>query len=177
MDESGPDVVRRKGRREALWIVLGVVAGLVVLMLLAVALAGFFGFTASSSVSVGASTRESSTMTNLMTVRSQLALYKAQHDEHLPDLFEMQMTRYTDVDGNTSHTRSRRYKFGPYLMRVPENPYTGVPWVTTVADAGTGYTAAADMTFGWWYNSATGEFRCHVPDSLTTAGGTQVNGM
>jgi len=176
MDQSQPGVARRKGRREALWIILGVSAGLVVLVLLAVAAAGFF-WVAPQFISVSGDTRESSTMTNLKTVRSQLLLYKAQHDEHLPDRFEEQMTRFTDAGGSTSATQDDRYRFGPYMLRVPVNPYTGRSTVTTVRDAAVPYSPAADMDQGWWYNSATGEFRCHVPDSVTTGSGMQVNGL
>jgi len=175
MGEQQPDA-NRSGRREALWIILGVLAALVVLGGIVAAAIGWF-VVAPQFVSISADTRESSTMTNLKTVRSQLALYKAQHDEHLPDRFEEQMTRCTDAEGNTSPTQSGRYKFGPYMLRVPVNPYTGESSVTTEDDPAVSYTPAADMNQGWWYHSATGEFRCHVPDSLTTAGGTQVNGM
>jgi general secretion pathway protein G len=122
-------------------------------------------------------TRSSSAMTNLKTIRSQLQLYKAQHTESWPTDFGNQMTLFTDAGGVTNASQTAVYRFGPYLLRVPANPYTGISTVTTVADAATGYTAAADMTFGWWFNSATGEFRCHVPDSVTTPDETQVNGM
>jgi len=122
-------------------------------------------------------TRGSSAMTNLKTIRSQLQLYRAQHGEAYPTDFDNQMTLFTDAGGTTNASQTTTYRFGPYLLRVPSNPYTGVSTVTAVADAGTAYTAAADMTFGWWYNSATGEFRCHVPDSVVTPDGTQVNSM
>jgi len=121
-------------------------------------------------------TRSSSTMTNLKTVRSQLTLFKAQHAETWPASFDL-MTTYTDVDCNTNATQTDVFRFGPYLLRVPANPYTGVDTVTIVNDPATAYSAAADMSQGWWYNSATGEFRCHVPDSVVTPDGTQVNQM
>ena len=122
-------------------------------------------------------TRGSSAMTNLKTIRSQLQLYKAQHAEAYPTDFGNMMTLFTDVSSNTNTSQTTTFRYGPYLLRVPANPYTGVSTVTTVADPAVAYTAAADMNQGWWYNSGTGEFRCHVPDAQTTPDGTQVNGM
>ena len=119
----------------------------------------------------------SSLKMDLQTVRSQLQLYKAQHGEAYPTDFGNQMTLFTDVSGTTTASQTPTFRFGPYMLRVPSNPYTGVATVTTVADGGTAYAAAADMTFGWWYNSVTGEFRCHVPDSVVTPDGTQINGV
>jgi general secretion pathway protein G len=120
-------------------------------------------------------TRESSSMTDLKSLRCQLELYKAQHIEKYPDDFANQMTMYTDVDGNTNATYSTTFRFGPYMLRVPPNPWTGVNTVTTVTGAATAYTPAADMNQGWWYNDTTGEIRCHVPDSVVTSDGTKVN--
>lgn len=122
-------------------------------------------------------TRSSSVMTNLKTVRSQLQLYKAQHNETWPVDAELgQMITFTDAGGNTNASQTATFRFGPYLLRVPANPYTGVSTVTTVADPATAYTPGT-MTDGWWYNSATGEFRCHVPDTVLTPDDTQVNAM
>jgi len=120
-------------------------------------------------------TRDSSVMTDLKTLRSQIQLYKAQHGDTYPTDFLNMMTKYTDINGVTSDTYSSTYRFGPYMLAVPANPYTGVRTVTTVTGAATAYTAAADLTFGWWYNSTTGEVRCHVPDAKVTTDGRQVN--
>lgn len=122
-------------------------------------------------------TRASSTMTNLKTFRSQLQLYKAQHDEKWPTDLAAQMTSFTSAQGTTSAAQTPQCRFGPYLLRIPANPYTGASNVTTVNAPGISYRPAADMNHGWWYNSATGEFRCHVPDSVVTPDGKQVNRM
>ena len=122
-------------------------------------------------------TRAASVLTNLKTLRSQLMLYKAQHNETWPTAFDTMMTNFTDADGDDNATQTAVFRFGPYLLRTPANPYTGVATVTTEADGTEAYAAAADLTSGWWYNSATGEFRCHVPDATVTPGGDQVNAM
>lgn len=120
-------------------------------------------------------TRESSVMANLKSFRSQLQLYRAQHQDLWPDDIENQLTMFTDVDGNTNATYTSTFRFGPYMVRIPPNPWTGVSTVTTVTGVDTEYTAAVDMNQGWWYNSDTGEFRAHVPDSVATEEGTQIN--
>lgn len=122
-------------------------------------------------------TRGSSVASNLRTIRAQIQLYKAQHAEVYPDDFANQMTMFTDVSGNTNATQTAVFRFGPYMLRVPPNPYTGVATITQIDDGAVGYAAAADLTSGWWYNSVTGEFRCHVPDATVTTDGTQVNQM
>jgi general secretion pathway protein G len=122
-------------------------------------------------------TRDSSVLTDLKTLRSQVQLYKAQHSDTYPATWPDQMTMYSDTNGNTNATYTSTYRFGPYMLAVPPNPYTGVSTVTTVTGAATAYSAAGDLNQGWWYNSTTGEIRCHVPNSKTTTDGRQVNGL
>ena len=122
-------------------------------------------------------TRDASVMTDLKTLRSQVQLYKAQHSETYPTDFANQMTLYTDVAGNTNASYTTTFRFGPYMLKVPSNPYTAVTTVTTVTGVATAYTQAADLNQGWWYNSTTGEMRCHVPDAKVTTDGRQVNSL
>jgi general secretion pathway protein G len=69
--------------------------------------------------------RRNSLTSQLQTIRSQLELYKLQHNDELPafagatpPLQWEQMTLQTDVAGNTTGTPD----FGPYLQQVPTNP-------------------------------------------------------
>lgn len=86
--------------------------------------------------------------TNLQTIRAQIELYKAQHNGSYPTLanFTAQMTAGTNADGTPGTA------FGPYLLSIPNNPFTNVNTITTNA-------AAAGQ--GWYYNQATGEFRAN----------------
>ena len=86
--------------------------------------------------------------TNLQTIRAQIELYKLQHNSTYPTLasFTAQMTAGTLVDGTAGAD------FGPYLLTVPNNPYSNVNTLTTTA-AGAGK--------GWYYVEATGEFRAN----------------
>ncbi len=59
--------------------------------------------------------------TNLATVRAQLQLYKLEHNDKYPTddtTFENQITKGTDAAGASGTD------FGPYLLMMPENPFT-----------------------------------------------------
>jgi general secretion pathway protein G len=126
--------------------------------------------------------RVSNLMTNLQTIRSQLLLYKTQHNEVYPaaaagddgDTFADQLTMYTDVDGNTNATPDTDYPYGPYLQSVPTNPLSGDNAVAIVQDGDTAFAAPANDG-GWWFNTVTGEFRANLKDAHTTADGTKLN--
>ena len=95
----------------------------------------------------------SSLQANLATVRTQLTLYKLQHDDTWPALatFSNQMTLASKVDGTTAALGTANYPYGAYILKVPNNPYT----VTSTVSAG-----AADSS-AWYYNETTGEFRAN----------------
>jgi general secretion pathway protein G len=86
--------------------------------------------------------------TNLQTIRAQLELYKLQHNSTYPTLanFTAQMTVGTKADGTAGTD------FGPYMLTIPNNPYSNVNTVTDEA-AGSGK--------GWYYDEDTGEFRAN----------------
>jgi general secretion pathway protein G len=81
--------------------------------------------------------RESSLISNLQTIRSQIELYKIQHLEVLPTVanFDTVMTTVTDINGAawvdlpTSGTA-----YGPYMRKVPDNPFSNGNTVDGVAD-------------------------------------------
>ena len=91
--------------------------------------------------------RLSTLRTNLATVRAQLQLYKLEHQDNFPTdntTFEAQLTAKTDAAGAAGTD------YGPYLMMVPENPFTGTRDIKAakVVDAGGANKAA-------WYYLAT----------------------
>ncbi len=102
--------------------------------------------------------RLSSLTTNLATIRGQLELYKLQHGGNYPAIltFTAQMTAGTDAAGAVGTD------FGPYLQRVPNNPFTVGGTGNDVTSTATGAAKA------WFYDAATGEFRAN--DGGTTAG-------
>jgi general secretion pathway protein G len=106
---------------------------------------------------------------NLQSIRSQIELYKVQHNDVPPgntvaggvisaalDSFDEQMVYTTDIDGGingTSKARTGDFKYGPYLERVPANPFNGLTTIVAITDPCDAGSGAA----GWAYDPATGE--------------------
>jgi len=124
--------------------------------------------------------KESNLKTNLQTVRSQLLLYKMQHDgEAYPDSdFVNQMTTYTNPAGAAQATADATHTLGPYLQSIPINPVSLINTVRIVSGATTTFSAPSTEG-GWWFNSTTGEFRADLTTSAlhTTADGTAYNAL
>jgi len=126
--------------------------------------------------------RVSNLMTNLQTIRSQLLLYKTQHLENYPadgageghTEFEDEMCNYSDEDGATQTTPDSDHPYGPYLTSVPVNPLSNDNAVRIVQDGATAF-AAPQADGGWYFNTATGEFRADLEDLHTTTDGTKLN--
>lgn len=97
--------------------------------------------------SPGNNARLNALVSSLQTVRSQLELYKVQHNDEYPSLFRFtqQMTGQTDQAGGKGSD------FGPYLHDIPTNPFTEGNKV------GCGDYGTSD----WFYNEKTGEFRAN----------------
>ena len=112
--------------------------------------------------------RVSSLRGDLQTMRSQIQLYKIQHNDYLPGAgtatFTQALIGYTDVAGAVwvSGT-STGTMFGPYLQAIPTNPFT----TTSTITEGTG--SAGNDTTAWYFNTSTGAFNA---DDTGTEGGT-----
>jgi general secretion pathway protein G len=110
--------------------------------------------------------KTSSLCSDLQTVRSQLELYKIQHNDAIPapeagGASWNRMTMYTDIDGNTNATKTAVFKYGPYLQKVPTNPFNDDD--TIDVDGAT----AGDDAGGWNFDTGTGEF--YADDSAAHA--------
>jgi general secretion pathway protein G len=106
--------------------------------------------------------KTSSLCSDLQTVRSQIELYKIQHNDVLPQpesggLTWNLMTMYTDINGGTAATKDTTHIYGPYLQKVPTNQFNNL---NSISIAGT-TPAAADNTTGWFFNSTTGVFKAN----------------
>jgi len=90
--------------------------------------------------------KESALKSDLQTMRSQIELYKIQHNDVPPSFanFEALMTGTSDALGNVAGT-----DFGPYLQQIPTNSFNGLD---TLDNTGT----AGDGVAGWEYNETTG---------------------
>ena len=102
---------------------------------------------------------------NLHTIRSQIEMYKVHHLSKVPTLatFVNQMTKPTDVNGNTTGTN---LIYGPYFQgQVPANPFNGSNTLVAVATAGTAPTGPVGTAAGWQYDESNGNF---YPNTDTT---------
>lgn len=100
--------------------------------------------------------RLSSLKSDLQTIRSQIELYKVQHNDTLPAVgtFNDQMTKETNISGTVVAGGA----YGPYMQVVPANPFNDANGVAATAATG----------IGWTYLEATGEIR--AADGLSTDG-------
>jgi hypothetical protein len=74
---------------------------------------------------------------------------------------ELQFTATTTVDGAVSASTipAGAYVNGPYIKKIPPNPYNKLSTIIYVA-SGTAFAAAADGTSsGWLYKKETAEFK------------------
>ena len=97
--------------------------------------------------------RESRLQSDLQMLRSQIELYKVQHNDVPPALatFVTQLTQYTSQVGAVSATKDATHKYGPYLTQMPTNPFNDKKDLAA-GDAG-------DNSHGWHYTEASGAIK------------------
>jgi len=105
--------------------------------------------------------KSSSLMSDLQTMRSQIQLYKIQHNDKWPGIadgthtagagFAASLTAETTIAGELGAG------YGPYVQQIPTNGFNGFD---TILEAGA-TPGAADNTTGWFYNNVTGDFRAN----------------
>ena len=110
-------------------VILGILAAIVIPQ-----------FTAASETA-----QTSSAVSTLQAVRSQLELYRVNHNGNYPSKLWDQLTKTTDRTGDVT-----KDGFGPYLPKPPVNPFTG------------GTAVGKD----WVYDSTTGTVKMHLPASI-----------
>jgi len=112
--------------------------------------------------------KQSSVKFNMHTLRSQIELYKAQHEGNFPALSNNTLptlTSRTDSKGNIG-TDAASYPYGPYIDQIPANPNNNL--ATVKASSGT--PTAADNTVGWLYDASSGGIWPADTDSWTKGG-------
>jgi general secretion pathway protein G len=99
--------------------------------------------------------RKNSLTSQLQTIRSQVELYKLQHQDKLPDIITTGWTLLTNKT-NAAGTVTSVGSFGPYLQQVPVNSLNqGTQVVQGTGAAISGNNAST----GWVYDYAsTGKF-------------------
>lgn len=124
----------------------------------------------------GNSARASSLATNLNMLRRFVLVYTSHHQEVAPgytagagsaldaDIFTNQALLSSNVQGETAARGTTGFPYGPYLSKIPANPFNGLTTVEMLAD-GAAFPDAADNSHGWVYKAQTGEIR---PDNTGT---------
>jgi general secretion pathway protein G len=135
--------------------------------------------------------REAALRSSLLEMRNSIEIYFHQHSSHYPGEFDesgtstastaanvnaaflAQLTRYTDINGQTATVRDATFRFGPYLKRddLPTSPIDGSNTVTyvivgaaNVGDLGQPGAPPAGST-GWWFDVVSGKLIAYNPDS------------
>jgi len=110
--------------------------------------------------------RESSLVSQLQTLRSQVELYKLQHGDALPNL----VGGWGDLMNVTVFNGEN---FGPYLQAIPVNPLNGLDTVTESNGANGATPAAATAACGFVFDqvegAGRGSGRIWATDTNTTA--------
>jgi hypothetical protein len=99
--------------------------------------------------------RHTTFVTIVQSLRSQVALFKLQHNDRLPGVcplvasggtfsanpttFWAQMTQFTDVDGYTSPTKTERYCYGPYVQSEASYRLNGSTTIASKPGRGLGF--------------------------------------
>lgn len=137
-------------------------------LVVVVVILGIIGAIAIPRMSRGAAgAADSALVADLAVLRNAIALYETEHQGSYPALatFSAQLTQYSDIDGNTSATKTGAYIYGPYLRVVPKLKVGSNKGSNAV-------TGTAGGTEGWLYNETTGAISANLPNTETDASGT-----
>lgn len=133
-------------------------------------------FTAASDDS-----KESALRQDLQLLRSQIQMYRFQHDGAFPADTSTEvsdkLTKATNLAGDTAAPGTAGYPYGPYIVgKLPPNPFNGgrgLRVVTGQVSAAAVNEADMDGTekVGWIYSKDTGEIKANS-SGLTADGRT-----
>ena len=100
----------------------------------------------------------SSCLSTLKSMRSQIELYKIQHNDNPPALATIanQLELYSDVDGTTAAAKNTATGiiYGPYVQDVADNPWNNSET----------FAAADAAGIGWVYDEAEGDLWIGIAD-------------
>lgn len=119
--------------------------------------------------------KESALVQDLQMLRSQIELYKFQHNGKYPAQGLVDSAKFKDAlmlaskaDGTTAAVGTAGYALGPYIVgQLPPSPYNGgrgVRVIITDITASAVNEAELDGTelVGWIYNSVTGQLKANA---------------
>jgi prepilin-type N-terminal cleavage/methylation domain-containing protein len=110
--------------------------------------------------------RENTLKDELQYLRTQIAVFKAQHEDVPPGYpagnptgtpttqnLNDQLTLYTDINCNTAGQASATFSYGPYLSQLPANPINGMSTFEMIGNNQA--MPPVDGTTGWMYQPQT----------------------
>jgi len=121
--------------------------------------------------------KEAAVKSNLSLVRAQIELYRLHHKGTAPGYtggaatpvadLPWQFTGTTTDTGAVSKTKTAAglFVYGPYLQKIPTNPFNDLNTIAYVAAATDFATAADGTSSGWLYKKETGELRLNCKDT------------
>ncbi len=123
---------------------------LIEILIVVVILGILAAFAIPQFTSAASQSRENALKMDLHRIRTQLEIYKQQHNGNWPsfDDFEAQLTQATDEAGTFGPVGTPGLDLGPYLRKLPKNPQTRSNTL------GTGAAGTSD----WYYDENTGQF-------------------
>lgn len=117
----------------------------------------------------GTSARETALAMDIGLLRRYVLVYTSQHKEVAPgypngntgaapteDAFRDQAMLSSNSDGTTAAVGTAGFDYGPYLSKIPKNPFNNLDTVQMLSNDAD-LPAAADGSHGWIYKAATGE--------------------
>lgn len=117
------------------------------------------------------SAKESALATDLQLLRRFILVYKSQHLEIGPgypngdtsaapteQAFIEHATISSKANGETAPIGTVGFNRGPYMQKIPVNPFNGKNTVQMLDDGGA-FPADADDSHGWIYKAATSEMK------------------
>lgn len=120
---------------------------------------------------VTASARATMLMDDLRVMRSQMMVFKAQHNGVAPgypgcneannpdsNSLATHITRVSTANGLTAPVGTPGFNYGPYMREMPENPVNGKRDVLVIADDAE-FPSAPSNLFGWVYQPSTLTFK------------------
>jgi general secretion pathway protein G len=101
---------------------------------------------------------------NLAVLRNAIDLFSAEHGGSFPtaDGIVDQLTKYTNVSGDVSATKTTTHIYGPYLRSIPPLP-------VGARKGSTGIAAADAAGIGWIYTASTGNIRANTTTEVDDA--------
>jgi prepilin-type N-terminal cleavage/methylation domain-containing protein len=172
MSRTGGGTTAAKGgevfrRRPAFTLVEILIVVIILAILSAIAIPQFMDATTQASM---ANLKE-----NLSKIRAHIQVYRNQHARY-PDGDEvgLQLTFPTDFQGDVVAARDPTHIYGPYLEQMPANPISNSRTVRATSVI-TERFSPPSTDGGWWYNSATGEFRADLTDHRAGEDGMPYN--